>query len=619
MMKSIVLHKVLLTLISALVFLSQGCSKKEVALPVEEEVTTPPVTVGTDSLKIYKPKEFEGMDYNDKGSKWSYSRSRQSEHFIVFWGASYGKNDPNANTVPEEYRVDIDDLLAKAEQFYALNVGTLKFAERKVNRSNLDKYKMMIFVHYTTEWMAYGGGYDDTIGALWINPATCKPVGSVIAHEIGHSFQYQVFADLKGGHGFRYGYGGTSGNGFWEQTAQWQAYQTYPAQAFSGADFPVYTENYHRHIHHEKYRYASYFIHWYWTSKHGIDMIGRIWREALKPEDPVQAYMRITGIDVKQFNNEIYDAAAHFVTWDLNSIREYGKNYIGKLTTKFTRQSNGSLRVAYDRCPGTTGYNVIPLEVPAAGTKVSVAFKGLPNAAGFNPVDASRAGWRYGYVALLKDGTRVYGDRTEGTENTVAFTVPANCSNLWFVVTGAPSVYQPHAWDDDDSNDKQWPYEIKIQGTTATGYNEVSSQPKDIALNYDLSFPADATGYSGTQVSVNAAQLGEALAIPSADLAGLMSSGKIKFYAVEPNGSLNPNNTATGYGHWFTPAGAVTNWGASAGLFSEFNASTITFSIGQYPGALAAGKKYTIKQALVYTYEGAKTVQATFTFNVNVK
>ncbi len=254
------------------------------------------------------------MDYNDKGSKWSYSRSRQSEHFIVFWGASYGKNNPNSDTVPEEYRVDIDDLLAKAEQFYALNVGTLKFAERKVNRSNLDKYKMMIFVHYTTEWMAYGGGYDDTIGALWINPATCKPVGAVIAHEIGHSFQYQVFADLKGGHGFRYGYGGTSGNGFWEQTAQWQAYQTYPAQAFSRADFPVYTENYHRHIHHEKYRYASYFIHWYWTSKHGIDMIGRIWREALKPEDPVQAYMRITGIDVKQFNNEIYEAAAHFVT-----------------------------------------------------------------------------------------------------------------------------------------------------------------------------------------------------------------------------------------------------------------------------------------------------------------
>lgn len=248
-----------------------------------------------------------------------------------------------------------------------------------------------------------------------------------------------------------------------------------------------------------------------------------------------------------------------------------------------------------------------------------MAFKGLPNASGFNQVDASRAGWRYGYVALLKDGTRVYGDMAQGTENTVAFTVPANCSNLWFVVTGAPTVYEPHAWDDDDSNDEQWPYEIKIQQTTAIGYNDVSGQPKDIALNYDVSFPADATGYSGTQVSVNAAQLGEAFAIPSADLENMMTRGEIKFYGVEPNGSLNPNNTATGYGHWFTETGNVTNWGAASALFSEFNAGTITFSIGQYPGALAAGKKYTFKQALVYTYSATKAVQATFTFTVNVK
>ena len=138
-------------------------------------------------------------------------------------------------------------------------------------------------------------------------------------------------------------------------------------------------------------------------------------------------------------------------------------------------------------------------------------------------------------------------------------------------------------------------------------------------MSYDVSFPADATGYSGTQVSVNAAQLGEAFAIYSADLANVMSGGKIKFYAVEPNGSLNPNNTATGYGHWFTAAGAVTNWGANAALSSEFNAGNLTFSIGQYPGALATGKKYTFKQALVYTYDSTKTVQATFIVNVNVK
>ena len=82
---------------------------------------------------------------------------------------------------------------------------------------------MEIYLLYQTEWLATGSGYDNTIGALWVNPSTCQPVGSTIAHEIGHSFQYQVSCDkmLNGEAdfsqvGFRYGYGssGEGGNGF---------------------------------------------------------------------------------------------------------------------------------------------------------------------------------------------------------------------------------------------------------------------------------------------------------------------------------------------------------------------------------------------------------------------
>ncbi|GHE45772.1 hypothetical protein GCM10017764_31290 [Sphingobacterium griseoflavum] len=601
----------------ASIILSVACSKNLLSPtqeePVEEEVVDP------DSLDIYKPTEFANMDFNNSASTWSNSRSRESQHFMVYWGAGYGTHDPNSADVPEAYRVDIDDLLAKAEQFYAINIDRLKFAERGVGKSNLDKYKMMIFLHYTTDWMAYGGGYDDVIGALWINPATCKPVGSTIAHEIGHSFQYQVFADLKGGHGFRYGFGGNGGNGFWEQTAQWQAFQSYPEEAFSSHNFTVYTENYHRHIHHEGQRYASYFMHWYWADKHGIDIIGRIWRGALQPEDPIQAYMRITGINVNQLNNEIYEAASHFVTWDLNSIREFGEDYVGKHTHKFTRQPNGSYRVAYERCPGTTGYNVIPLELPASGTQVSAAFKGLPNATGFNTVDASRAGWRYGYVALLSNGTRVYGDMAQGTENNINFTIPANCEKLWFVVTGAPSIYQPHAWDDVESNDEQWPYEVKFTNTSIVGFIDVGAQPQDITFNYDVNFAASATEYAGAQVAVNATQLGQALAIQPTDVAALLSSGTLKFYALEPNGNLNATTTANGYGHWFNAAGNVTTWGNSSALFSEFNASNLTFSIGQYPAVLSQGSQYTIKQALEYTYGTNQKARATFVFKVTVQ
>jgi hypothetical protein len=263
----------------------------------EKPDTTQTVIVLTESeikdfAKFYKPQEHKNVIFLRGDSKWSFVRSKQSEHFIVFWEAGFG-SDPNAGSVPSALRVDIDDMLAKAETFYDINVNTLKFAQVGAGKSNLDKYKMQIYLFYTQEWMAYGSGYDDVIGALWVNPSTCKPVGSTIAHEIGHSFQYQVFCDLKNGTGFRYGFGGNGGNTFWEQCAQWQSYQSYPTQAFDSQHFTVYSENYFRHICHEWHRYASYWIHYYWAQKHGIDIIGKIWREAKEPEDPIQAYMRI--------------------------------------------------------------------------------------------------------------------------------------------------------------------------------------------------------------------------------------------------------------------------------------------------------------------------------------
>jgi len=138
------------------------------------------------------------MDLNKSSSTWYFGRSKQSEHFIVFWGKEYdelGFVTPSTHPNPV-YRVDIDDLLAKAEQFWSMNVSTLKFLTP--GSSKTDRYKMMIFLLYQTDWLATGAGYDNTIGALWVSPSTCQPVGSTIAHEIGHSFQYQVYCDNGG-------------------------------------------------------------------------------------------------------------------------------------------------------------------------------------------------------------------------------------------------------------------------------------------------------------------------------------------------------------------------------------------------------------------------------------
>jgi hypothetical protein len=605
-----------------------------------------------DFEKYYKPKEFSAMNMLRNDSRWSFVRSKQSEHFFVFWEAGFG-SDPNASTVSQTLRVDIDDLLAKAEIFYDMNINTLKFAETGIGKSNLDKYKMQIYLHYTSEWMAYGGGYDDIIGGLWVNPATCKPVGSTIAHEIGHSFQYQVYADLLAtgecqndySRGFRYGYGGNGGNGFWEQCAQWQSLQSYPGQVFTSSDFPVYVENYHRHICHEWHRYASYFIHYYWTDKHGIDMISKIWRESVSPEDPIDTYMRLNGLSVDQLNEELYNASARFASWDIDAFRDNGNAYIGKHTYKFYTLSDGRYQVAYSRCPGSTGYNVIPLNVPESGMVVTTSFAGLQPGAALAAADPgvckigdntrtvrnynsivgapTRAGWRYGYVALLDNGQRVYGDMHRSSSSNVEFTVPENCERLWFVVLGAPSSYLAHPWDEDESNDDQWPYTLQFTNTDILGNISVTGdeEHENAAFTFDINFPASSDTYPGASVTLSGNdlyKLARAFVLqPSAISAAIGKN--IKFYAVESDGALNATTTANGYGHWFNATGNVCGWGTDAKVYSEFAETDFTFTIGQYPEHCTAGDKFTISQALVYEYEAGKKINAIFVFNITIK
>lgn len=443
--------------------LSPGCKKSHEEKP---SPTVPGTTNGADTLAIYIPKDFRSMDFKNAASTWSYSRSKQSEHFILFWDQQYGSKLPNASDVPAAYRVNIDDLLQKAEIFYKKNVETLKFAEVEKGKSNLTKYKMLIFLYYEDTWRATGSGYDDVIGALWISPQPAQPAGGVLAHEIGHCFQYQVYCDKAGLSGFRHGFGGLTKNVFWEQTAQWQSFQNYPSEAFTTYHFDEYLENCHRHFHHEAQRYGSYFLHYYWTSKHGIDIISKIWRQSVTPDDAIQTYMRLTGINTAQLNEEIYDAATKFVTWDLPELKTIGADYIGKTPYGFDKLSDGSFQVKTTRCPGTTGYNIVPLKLPGSGTVISTQFTGIANASGYNRVDSFVAGWRYGYVALLKNGSRVYSAMFQGTTNNVSFTVPENCSKLWLVVTGAPSLYSQHGWDDNNTNDDQWPYQVKFTNTS---------------------------------------------------------------------------------------------------------------------------------------------------------
>ena len=93
-------------------------------------------------------------------------------------------------------------------------------------------------------------------------------------------------------------------------------------------------------------------------------------------------------------------------------------------------------------------------------------------------------------------------------------------------------------------------------------------------------------------------------------------NNKMKFYAVNPTTGdiVNQGNTANGYGHWFSASGVRTDWGNGT-LYSELDATKLTFNVGPKPGALTVGSTYTIAQAFRYKKDG-KQATVKFVFRV---
>lgn len=569
--------------------------------------------------QIYIPRFItnEGMDLNDPNSQWCYCRSEETDNYIIFWEPGFG-DDPSTNT--GDYYVDMEALMNVAETSYLVYTDSLKFT--KENNSIVESYKQMIFILYSTDWAAYGSGQDDLVGTLHVNPAAAN-INTVLAHEIGHSFQY--IAGIDGFDGYRYGFGPneSGGNGFWEQCANWMSFKVYPENQFTAHDFNGYIQKNHKHILHEEPRYQNYFIQDYWTYKHGGDFLGRLWRESIRPEDPVETYKRLTNISQSTFNNEMYEHAALLTTWDIPHLRDYGQNYINRREqVKMQEIADNYWRIDSAVCIENYGYNSIKLNAPSEATELRVNFRGLAGEAGYRSLNINKGGWRYGFVALLEDGTRVYSDVGEAKvtngnnpEETLSFSCPDHCTNLWLVVSGSPQEHWRHEWDDDDTNDEQWPYEVNFENTNLLG---VYNNPiHDESLTYNLQMDP-MSDYTATPVALNESRIGEAFAMSPDDIAAALGS-TITYYGVNPDGSLDANSTANAPGHWYGETGYTVAWGGDALVFSELNLSAMVANIGQYPDRCQPGDEVTIRQALIYEKSDSETARVDLIFTISIK
>ena len=591
-------------------------------------------------------------------SYYSWHRMKQSDHFFVFWSPEFGEN-PNGEDVPANMKVDIDDLLVKAEKFFDTNVNKLGMATLGQGKSMLDNYKMQIYLIYQDEWLATGSGYDNKIGALWVNPSTCQPVGSTIAHEIGHSFQYQTYADRvqtqgvpdDGTTGFRYGFVGPDGSGnggcaYWEQCAQWQAQRDYPKEQFESYNYGVWIKHCHQHFHHEWMRYASYWLQTYWVDKHGVEAYGRIWKESVAPEDAIMAYTRLyNGGNYNTTRNELIDYAMKMATYDIKGMREYaGAQYIDNYrTTFYLNRSTNEYQVAYASCPGATGFNVIALTVPASGT-VSVDFRGLEYGAPLNAKDpgqvidgddkvqgttknynavgeAKNMGWRYGFVAL-SGSKRTYSSVGSAPKGKLSFNVPAGTEHLYLVVQGSPEVYMSHGWDENGLNDAQFPYAIKLDGTDLKYYDEpleaeYKKEGDALVGSMSLSIPESDGEWVYTHYNINedavqkffglsAEEVSAAMVTPVVGTPVEAQEGKIVVFNEESDGTLSNNPTAN-TGYWLNAEGNAVSWGDGHKIYYEISDTSIALGkLGNEAGK--AGDVMTMRPVFVYTKNGAKKI-----------
>ena len=407
------------------------------------------ISVGTFAIdipgkQIYIPTELRTNDFESDTAQWSYSRMRLTPNFAIFWQRGFGSdlsNPPRLEGRP--MRVDLDNLAERLEEFYVFYRDSLKFIHAG---SVADRYRMMVMLNYSLEGTAYGGDYDEVIGAFWVAPNRIQDRRlNCVAHELGHSFQMQVHCDRRAKAGIlpdteRQASGQDTqfidtqdaqqpdvprwfGGGFFEMTSQWMLWHVNPDWI---KDELFHWQAYQRQPHKalfswENVYHTPYVLEW-WSQQRGLDIMARIYETAENPEDPADAYMRLAGLSVEQFNDELFEAHRHTVFLDFRHAFANTRPYAGRWP-----------QLDEAGAPEAGGFDARLMPKPQRGERIEVDFEGRQAL----PTD----GWRYGFVAQMSDGSCVYSPAQKAAKGKASFTAPRDrdVNELYLVVMGAPS------------------------------------------------------------------------------------------------------------------------------------------------------------------------------------
>lgn len=391
--------------------------------------------------QIYIPDSLRLYNLDDDSARWCWRHTVQTQNLVFFWEKGFGDNPYEAPKLQgQPMTFDIGNLQVRLERFYHYFRDTLKFT---LPGSISDQHKMMVMIDYSLDGTAYGGTYDDFIGALWVAPNRIQDKKlNALAHELGHSFQLQLMADKTGE--------AWGGNGFFEMTSQWMLWRVNP-------DW-IKDEQYHfdafKKLTHKGFLaldniyHSPYVIEW-WAEKHGLSCVADLYRAGKVGEDPVMTYKRIYGLSQQQFNDEMFDCYRHLVNFDFQYARANTRPFACSFNTPIDFQRQVWIKPDTAYIPENYGFNAIkiPLTSKDKGVKVTVCFRAC-----------SDNGYRYGLVGVTADDRCLYGRIESKPVGSVTFRPgkDMNLKALYLIVMGAPVTH------DLNPSSRKFPYEIKV-------------------------------------------------------------------------------------------------------------------------------------------------------------
>ena len=390
--------------------------------------------------KVYIPEDLRAMNLEADTSQWSFKRSIATDDLILMWERGFGNDvssPPQLEGRPMSF--DLANLRDKVQSFYTFFRDTLEFSKPG---SKCDDYKMMVMVMYSLDGTAYGGTYDNFIGALWVAPNRIQDEKmNCMAHELGHSFQLQIPADSVGD--------AWGGSGFFEMTSQWMLWQVNP-------DW-ITDENYHfeafkqlthkAYLHLDNIYHSPYVIQW-WSDLHGRQSIAELYRQGRIGEDPVMTYKRMYHLSQDDFNREMLRGYQHLMNFDFKHARRETRKYACSFGTELM-QGDGYRPKHF---PEEYGFNAILLD-----SLVDIQ----------KPVRVTVSGEEvlYGLTGITTDGESIYGD-----VNAQTLDVPRGkqLKHLYLVVMGAPAEHQQIPMPTDENPNppkvdlKEFRYEFQV-------------------------------------------------------------------------------------------------------------------------------------------------------------